>query len=332
MISFILFLNSMSAFRSILLYAVIFLIAFIVYPFYLVANSGDRFSNIVSPLPDFLTKNFYKVLGSGTYWKPSVDTVIDVGISKPNLTAKGAIAYDLGSDKLLYEKNMKERMPVASLTKIMTAIVALENIDIEKEINISKSAASVGENSMGLAEGEILTLEDLLYGLILSSGNDASEAIAQASPFGRENFVYFMNKKAEELGLSDTHFTNPSGLEGEGSQYSTAYDLLVMAKYALENRTFAQIASTVIHEIPYTQNHKFFYLFNETNLLTSYPGVRGVKTGYTYEAGLCLVTYLEHEGHRIIAILLNSESRREEMKELLDYSLRTLGVKPPPHN
>ena len=213
----------------------------------------------------------------------------------------------------------------------MTAIVALENGKISDELVVSREAAEIGENAMGISEGETYTLEELLYGLILHSGNDAAETIARGSRFGRENFVYLMNKKAEDLGLSDTRFINPSGLEGENNQYSTVYDLLVITRYALENPTFAKIVSTVEYEIPYTQDHKYIYLFNETNLLTSYPGVRGVKTGYTDEAGLCLVTYLNHEGHKIIAILLNAENRRQEMKDLLDYSLKILGIEPPPH-
>ncbi|OGH17075.1 MAG: hypothetical protein A3C30_02415 [Candidatus Levybacteria bacterium RIFCSPHIGHO2_02_FULL_40_18] len=287
--------------------------------------------SIKSPLPAFLTKVFPSVLGNNTFWRPKDEFVVS-NEKKPVITAQAAISYDLTTNKFLYQKNLKQKLPMASLTKIMTAIVALENDDITKEYTVSQKAAQVGENSMGLSEGEVYTLKDLLYGLILHSGNDAAETITQGSRFGRENFIYLMNKKVEDLGLSDTHFTNPSGLEGDGYQYSTTYDLLVMTKYALENPTFAKVVSTVEYEIPYTDKHKYIYLFNETNLLTSYPGVKGIKTGYTDEAGLCLITYLEYGGHKIIAVLLNSQSRRGEMKDLLDYSLRTFGVKPPPHN
>src|SRR5690606_37799615 len=146
---------------------------------------------------------------------------------------------------------------------------------------------------------------------ILPSGNDAAEALADSSSVGRENFVYLMNKKAESLGLTDTYFTNPSGLEGDGNQYSTAYDLLVITRYALQNPEFAKIVSTYEHEIAETSTNKYYHLFNDTNLLTTYPGVKGVKTGFTYEAGMCLVTYLEYGGHKIIAVLLNSQNRRE---------------------
>jgi D-alanyl-D-alanine carboxypeptidase len=141
-----------------------------------------------------------------------------------------------------------------------------------------------------------------------------------------------MNRKAEYLGLTDTHFTNPSGLEGDGKQYSTAVDLLVMTRYALQKKEFSDVAATYEYDIAATDKHKEYHLYNETNLLTTYPGVKGVKTGYTYEAGLCLVSYLDYEGHQIIAIVLNAQNRRQEMKDLLDYSLKVLGVKPPLHD
>ena len=141
-----------------------------------------------------------------------------------------------------------------------------------------------------------------------------------------------MNSKVKALGLFDTNFINPSGLEGDGSQYTTAYDLTVITRYALSNFSlFDTIVSTFDYIIPYSPSHKAFYLENETNLLTSYPGVKGVKTGYTPEAGLCLVTYLDYNGHKIIAVILGSDDRRGEMIELLDYSLETLGITPPQH-
>lgn len=283
---------------------------------------------IISPLPALLSNEFPKALGA-SHWEPS-STVVEGKARKPNLSAVAAVSYDVTTDQLLFERNLKKRMPIASLTKIMTAIIALENEPIDKVYTVPDSAI-VGENAMGLSAGEKVTLEDLMYGLVLHSGNDAAETIATGSKFGRENFLFLMNKKAQELGLSDTNFTNPSGLEGDGNQYSTAYDLLVMTRYALQNKDFARVVATVEHEIPGNSDHKYIYLTNQTNLLTTYPGVRGVKTGFTDEAGMCLVTYLEYRGHHIIAVLLNSENRRQEMKDLLDYSLKTIGVVPPLH-
>lgn len=287
-------------------------------------------SSILSPLPALLVNSFYKEAEATDFWNPPVPKG-DIGTNDLKLSAKAIISYDLTTDTLLYGKNVNERLPLASLTKIMTAVIVLENMKLNDEVIISRSAAEVGENAMGLTAGEVLTVNELLYGLILNSGNDAAEALAQGSKFQRNDFVHLMNKKAEDLGLSNSRFTNPSGLEGDGQQYTTAKDLLVLTRLALQNEDFKQIVSTVTYEIPQTANHKYFSLSNQTNLLTTYPGVKGVKTGFTDEAGMCLVTYLEYKGHRIIAVLLNSDDRRQEMKDLLDYSLHRLGVPPPPH-
>lgn len=276
-----------------------------------------------------------KLLGVATttdsreLWKPRIPRIGAPPDALP-LTAVSAISYDLTDDKLLYARNIEERLPLASLTKIMTAIVALETYAPDQKLEVTE-ADLVGENSMGLLNGEELPFSELLYGMMLPSGNDAAEVIARNSSFGRENFVYLMNKKAEDLGLSNTRFTNPSGLEGDGAQYSSAYDLLVLTRYALQNKTFAEVARTVEHTVPASKTNQEYYLYNETNLLTSYPGVKGVKTGYTYEAGMCLVSYLEYKNHKIIAVVLNSSNRRQEMKDLLDYSLTKLGEEPPQH-
>lgn len=318
--------------KKLILFIGILVVVFYVYSFISLIDSKQYISStFTAPIPQLLVNTFLKN-ETGVLWRPNVKKVASSSEMKPVITATSALTYDLTDEKLLYAKDIHERLPLASLTKIMTAIIALDSIPIDKKITVTESASAIGENSMGLSRGEVLTLSELLYGLILHSGNDAAEAIAQNSPFGRENFVYLMNKKAEELGLSNTRFTNPSGLEGDGMQHSTAYDLLVITKHALSYPEFANVAATVEHTIPYTSEHKAFYLYNETNLLTSYPGVKGVKTGYTDEAGLCLVTYLEYKGHKIIGVLFNSASRRSEMAEILDYSLKTLGVTPPPHS
>lgn len=306
--------------------------SFFAYPAFVSLTSHKKISyTIDSPLPQLLTKLFPTATDRRYVFSPNLNQVLGISVKKPNFTASSALMYDLSSNKLIISNSIKERRPIASLTKIATAIVALENEPLDKTMTVSKNAAEIGEDSMGLSEGEKYTLKDLLYGLLMQSGNDAAETIAQNSKFGRDNFVYLMNKKAEDLGLSDTHFTNPTGLEGDGNQYSTAYDLLLLTNYALQNRIFKEIVSTVSYDISYSFEHKAISLYSETNLLTTYPGVKGVKTGYTNEAGLCLVTYFERDGHNIIGIVLNAENRREEMKEMLDYTLKAQGVTPPPH-
>ena len=296
---------------------------------------GNPFSTEVkqainSPLPDFLTRFKNNQVSTLGLWFPYFDKVLGSSIEKPEISAKSALTYDLTTNRVIFSKNQDERLPIASLTKVMTAIVALENKKPDDKYVVKKSDL-VGENSMGLTENEILTLEDLLYGLILMSGNDAAETIADNYSMGRSGFITAMNDKTKSLGLKNTNFTNPSGLEGDGDQYSTAEDLLVITKYAMNFPLFAKVAETFEYSIPYSFEHKAFYLQNETNLLTSYPGVKGVKTGFTPEAELCLITYLEHDNHKIIGVLLGSSNRREEMKGLLDYSIKALGSKPPPH-
>jgi D-alanyl-D-alanine carboxypeptidase (penicillin-binding protein 5/6) len=294
------------------------------------SKTKDDKSPIVSPVPNFLTAFINKQVSTLNLWLPSLRNKISVSFQAPEISAKSALIYDTTSKKVLYSKNPQEKLPMASLTKIMTAIIALENQRRDNAYVVTQGDL-VGEDSMGLSAGETLTLSDLLYGLILNSGNDAAEVLAENFP-GRNFFIKAMNDKVKSLGLSDTNFTNPTGLEGDGNQYTTAYDLMVITQYALSNFTlFDSVVSTFDYDIPYTQDHKAFYLENQTNLLTSYPGVKGVKTGYTPEAGLCLTTYLDYNGHKIIAVILGSDDRRGEMIELLDYSLKSEGITPPHH-
>ncbi len=305
------------------------LLLVLIYSFFFNGTSSD--TSYESPLPSFLTRSENSQVTLIDVWLPFIEKIQGSEKEIPDFTAKSVLMYDLTTDKTLFEHNAKEKMPMASLTKIMTAIVALENRK-ENDRYIVRSVDLVGEDSMGLEAGEILTLEELLYGLMLNSGNDASEVLAHNHPQGREAFLKAMDDKAKSLGLSDTKFSNPSGLQGDGVQYTTAYDLLVMTRYMLSNYPeMRKIVSTYEYIIPANDRHKEFHLFNETNLLTTYPGVKGVKTGFTPEAGMCLVSYLDYEGHHIIGILLNSENRREEMRNFLDLSLKRLGVPPPSH-
>lgn len=285
----------------------------------------------VSPIPEFLTITHNKQVTLLDLWLPFITKIKGSEKEIPYFTAHGVLLYDLTTKKTLYEKNANVRMPMASLTKIMTAIVALENPKEGDRYTVYQEAM-VGENTMGLSAGEVLSREELLYGLILHSGNDAAETLALNYPEGRVAFIEAMNDKARALGLTDTNFTNPSGLEGDGDQYTTAYDLLVVTRYALKTfPLFREVVKTYEHEISQTLTHKGYALVNETNLLTSYPGVKGVKTGYTPEAGYCLVTYLNYGGHEIIGVILGSENRRQEMKDFLDYSLKKLAITPLEH-
>jgi serine-type D-Ala-D-Ala carboxypeptidase (penicillin-binding protein 5/6) len=293
---------------------------------------APRDGGFTSPLPDFLNVAKNRQVRLLDLWAPKIEQTSGSTGPVANITARSVLIYDLSTGETIYERNPKQKLPMASLTKIMTAIIALENPAIDNKYTVPKEAI-VGEDSMGLEDGETLGRTELLYGLLLPSGNDAAEVFGANYPGGRGAFIRAMNEKAKALGALDTNFTNPSGLEGDGDQHTTAYDLLIMTRYALEMYPqFVEIVASPEHDIPGTASHKAYTLYNETNLITTYPGVKGVKTGYTPEAGMCLVTYLDYKGHRIIGILLNSENRRQEMKDLLDYSLKKLGTEPPHHN
>jgi D-alanyl-D-alanine carboxypeptidase (penicillin-binding protein 5/6) len=301
---------------------------------YLYTNHPDiiqRNLSIHAPLPSFLAYPTNNQVSTLDLWTPHIDIAMASSKKTPQLSASSALVFDTTTEKTLFSLHPLDKHPMASLTKVMTSVIALENKKADDKYVVRKQSL-VGEDSMGLSENETLTLEDLLYGLLLPSGNDAAEVLADNFSGGRTAFITAMNEKAKALGLSNTHFTNPSGLEGDGNQYTTAYDLLVVTRYALSHfPLFATVVSTPEYTIDQSDTHKEFYLSNETNLLTTYPGVKGVKTGYTPEAGLCLITYLDYSGHKIIGVLLGSENRRKEMQDLLDYSLLSISIKPPPH-
>lgn len=312
-----------SYFLTVLLGGILFSLAY-----YVLAPLSNARMSYVSPLPDSLTLGKNNQVTLLDLWTPIIETFADAN-GQPLVGASQALLYELDTNKTMYEKNSTLRVPMASLTKIMTAIVALDDPNMPHEYTVS-AADLVGEDSMGLSVGETLSKEELLYGLMLNSGNDAAEVIAHNYPGGRHSFLKAMSNKAAALDLTNTKFSNPSGLQGDGEQYTTAQDLLIMTRYALDTfPIFRTIVSTYHYDIPATSHHKDYYLTNETNLLSTYPGVKGVKTGYTPEAGLCLVTYYEKDGIRFIGIVLNSPNRRGDMRDLLDFGLKEHGITPP---
>lgn len=314
----------LSYFLSVMLLSFLFFLLF-----WLFTPTRDRAIALTSPLPDFLTRKENKQVMGIDLWMPFLEALTGSSSDVPPFTARSVLMYDLATNKTIFEKAAKEKMPMASLTKIMTAIIVLENSSPDVVYTV-RPEHIVGESSMGLSAGEQVPRDVLLYGLILRSGNDAAEVLASGYPGGRSAFIKAMNDKAKALGLTDTNFTNPSGLQGDGNQYTTAYDLLVITRYAIENLPdFTRFTSTYEITVPATAAHAAYVMQNETNLISSYPGVKGVKIGFTPEAGLCLVTYLDYNGHKIVGVLLNSENRRQEMMDLLDYSLTKLGVDPP---
>jgi serine-type D-Ala-D-Ala carboxypeptidase (penicillin-binding protein 5/6) len=313
------------------LFSILFLTAVLSTGFWYAYNSYYKHSYpINSPIPDFLMLSKNNQVTLLDFWSPVVQQIHGDSGNLPDLTAQSILMYDLTTNKILYEKDPDVKRPMASLTKIMTAIIALDTPKPDDKYVVTQADMVTGDD-MGVSPGETYDLQNLLYGLILHSGNDAAEVLANNYPGGRKAFILAMNNKAKALGMLDTNYTNPTGLEGDGDQYTTTYDLLIATRYALDHYPlFVQVVATPEYTIPATNEHKEIDLSNETNLLTSYPGVEGVKTGYTPEAGLCLVTYLNYGGHKIIGIILNSQNRRGEMKSLLDYSLQTVSITPPP--
>lgn len=234
----------------------------------------------------------------------------------PVINALAAVVMDMESGRVLFEKNAYSRRAMASTTKIMTAIIAVENGDLKDEVTISKRASSIRGSTVGLREGQKLTLEELLYGLMLSSGNDAAIAIAEHMGSSVEEFAKMMTKKAYLIGARNTSFITPHGLDAD-EHYSTAYDMALITRYALNN--------PIINEIVKTKNMKtsMGMLHNTNELLGVYPGADGVKTGYTGKAGRCLVTSATRDGHRLISVVLGSPTRRaraQSSKDILDYA------------
>lgn len=278
------------------------------------------------------SQRLFSPLGSGgkpatNLWFPQARAAL-AEENAPKVTAKSAYFIDIDSGEVLYEKNSHLKLPVASLIKIMTVIVTLENKTFADQIHISERAAQMEPDHMLLIAGEKLSVEELLYGVFLVSANDAAEALAEATGGGREDFIRQMNAKASQLQMKDTLFINPTGLEEDGrEQYSTAFDVALMSRYAARHFPhLVDISKTAHILLPQTPTHQDYDLYSGINLLTTYPGVLGFKTGYTPEAGLTLVTLAKSGGHEILGVLLNSENRREEARLLLDYSFNKLGI------
>ncbi|SDC01254.1 MULTISPECIES: D-alanyl-D-alanine carboxypeptidase family protein [unclassified Candidatus Frackibacter] len=241
-----------------------------------------------------------------------------IAIAKPSVTARAAILIDAETGEILYAKNPHVKRSPASTTKIMTAILAIENGNLDDKVKVSRRAAYEGGSSIWLAEGEVLTLEELLYGLLLNSGNDAAVAIAEHIGGSVEEFAQMMNRKAREIGALDTSFQNPNGLPQKG-HLTTAYDLAMIARYALQNKTFAKIVDTTRKTISWGSHEYGRSLLNTNRLLRRFDEVDGVKTGYTDAAGRCLVSSMTREGRQVISVVLKSGQMWHDSIKLLNY-------------
>ena len=236
--------------------------------------------------------------------------------AQPQVSAVSAILVDAESGRALYEKNPNERRAIASITKLMTALVAIRSTpDLSRELSVKREHTLAIGSSMYLRAGESLTLETLLYGLLLVSGNDAALAVADLCAGDTETFVGWMNDWAAELGMENTHFANPSGLPDD-SHYSTAADMAKLARAVMEEETLSKIVSTKSITIGGRT------LVNHNKLLWQYEGCVGMKTGYTDKAGRTLVSAAQREGQRLIAVTLKAPDDWRDHTALFDYGFQ----------
>lgn len=239
----------------------------------------------------------------------------------PAVSARAAVLMDAATGQVLFAKNASERLPMASTTKIMTALVALERGRLDDVVTVSRAATLVDGSRVYLDAGEQATLRDLLYALLLESGNDAAIAIAEHVGGSVEGFVALMNARARELGAADTLFADPHGLSARG-HYTTARDLAAITREALRNPVFAAIVATKEYQMPWPAKNSVRRLYNHNKLLWREGDVTGVKTGYIPESGPCLVVSARRGEQALIAVLLNGPSAAEvyrDARRLLDF-------------
>ncbi len=234
----------------------------------------------------------------------------------PVLSAQAALAVDLGSGITLYEKNPEKPLLPASTTKIVTALVAMDYYPMDTVIKVGR--INIEGQKMGLVQGEEVTVQGLLYGLLIYSANDAAEVLAANFPGGRDMFITAMNLKASQLHLENTSFSNPSGLDGNG-HYSTAKDLIRVAEVAMRKPLFREMVATKEKEVNSINGKIKHRLVNINELLGKVEGVLGVKTGWTESARENLVTYIERDGKKIMIVLLSSQDRFGETEELINW-------------
>lgn len=251
----------------------------------------------------------------------SVETIAD-DQKEPVLNARAAVIYDRKTKEIIWGKNENEKKAMASTTKIMTAIVVLEKGNLSDVVTISKKAANTGGSRLKINTNDKISVLDLLYGLMLRSGNDAAVALAEYVGGSIEGFAKLMNKKAIEIGLKNTHFVTPHGLDNI-EHYTTAYELAVLTDYAMQNEKFSKIVNTKNTTI--SINGVARNIYNTNELLGTLNGVNGVKTGFTNNAGRCLVTSCTRNGNQIITVVLGCDAKKYRTSDsikLIEYAFK----------
>jgi serine-type D-Ala-D-Ala carboxypeptidase (penicillin-binding protein 5/6) len=240
-----------------------------------------------------------------------------------SVSASSAVLLEQQSGRILYAKDAHEKKRIASITKIMTAILAIESGKLDETVKISEQAVRAEGSSIYLKPGEKIKLEDLVYGLMLRSGNDAAVAIAEHVGGSLDGFVYLMNQKAEEIGMENTHFANPHGLDDHENHLSTAYDMALLTQYAMFNDTYQKIAGTKVHRVPDPAGNWDRVWTNKNRLLTGlYEYTTGGKTGYTKRAKRTLVTTASKDKLDLIAVTLNGPDDWNDHINMYEYGFR----------
>lgn len=272
---------------------------------------ADSVENSLTALQ--VPQNNSNVAGVQKYNIPPVSKKLSI----PALSARAVLIKDLGTETILYQKDANVQYPIASTTKIMTALVASEYFKPNSILTV-KDGAGISGAKVGLVRGENLSFRSMLYGMLLPSGNDAAFAIAENYPGGVLGFVSAMNKKAGDLNLANTHFDNPAGFDSP-KHFSSARDLGVITEEALKNYRLARIFATKETNIVSLDKKYNHQLANLNKLLSQVKGVLGVKTGYTEEAKENLVTFVDRDGHQILTVVLGSDDRFGESTKLIEW-------------
>ncbi len=240
-----------------------------------------------------------------------------------SVSAKAAVVVNAETGEVIFAQNENERLPMASTTKVMTALLLCENCNLEEEIITTKEMVTVEGSSMGLLEGDKVSFEALLYGMMLPSGNDAATTAAIAMSGSLESFALLMNKKAAEIGMDNSNFVTPSGLDAK-KHYSTAKDMAKLAVYAMKNPIFKAVVATKSKTLWYGNPPYKRTIKGHNKILDIYDGGNGIKTGYTSKSGKCLISSAERDGKKVIAVTLNDSSTWANHSKLLDFGFERL--------
>ncbi len=292
-------------------YSAVFIILAIVFTLLLPNATNSAQDAIISfQIP----QNNAQVAGVEKYNSPPYSR----NLEPPIISARAVLIKDLITDTILYQKNANTSLPIASTTKIMTALIGVSYFKPNSVLSVNQGA-SISGSRVGLLSGEDLNFRSLLYGMLLSSGNDAAFTIAENYPGGVLGFVSAMNKKVSDLNLKNTHFDNPAGFDSV-SHYSSAFDLAIITHEALKDSQLARIFATKDTDITSLDKKNTYQLHNLNKLLSDVSGVLGVKTGTTEAAKENLITLIDRGGHRVLIVLLGSNNRFGETKQLIDWT------------